>query len=116
MNAQDFFNQGIGRGVPKVEIHGIKIVGAERSIFSPETTFIFENGWAITINPGRLYSVGGPDAVARALVREVELRLKFLDPMILEAFRAPEVIADEDSGEDDGEGLFCPSCRGYHGG
>ena len=93
-------------------VHGIKIIGVDRDIYHRITYFEFENGWVVEINVDKHYGRGGPAAVYRELVSKIEAYLKFLDPMILEAFRAPEVLTDESPDELDPFPVFvCDCCR-----
>lgn len=96
----------------RFSICGIRIIGTDRDIYRNVTTFVFENGWEIPVNVGCFDGLTEPEEIVRFLVREVEMRLHFLDPMQLEAFNAPETLPDEDPDELDPFPVFvCQRCR-----
>lgn len=96
----------------KFSVCGIRIVGTDRDIYRDVTIFIFENGWEVPVKMGYPYGLVEPEEIVRFLVREIEMRLHFLDPMQLEAFNAPEVLTDEDPDELDPFPVFvCQCCR-----
>lgn len=90
-------------------ICGKRIVYIEDNIFRLVQYFEFDNGWVIPID----YSFFMTDEQKYdLLVKEIEFRLKLIDPMQTEAFRAPEAMIDEDPSElDPFPYSFCQKCR-----
>ncbi len=102
----------LGDKPPELEICGVRLLGIDRDIFRQITIFVFENGWEIPLRLSRIIDEGGPGSIYRALLHEIELRLHIPEPAQLEAFRAPEVLADEDPDESDSDPLYlCEECR-----